>query len=313
LASIGSWFKRARHGGAASAWLAAHTGPESALAARCEPAEDGLPRVQFSPLFSGPSASRDLWQWARQQSGGTDAACIVLRASDYRIVPTERPAVPPEEQRQALRWQIRDMLDFPADEAVVDGLEIPAAAEGQAKQRMFAVAAKNEDIRALMLQCREAKLPLQAIDIPEMALRNLSVLAAGDSAHAFLHIGLRSSRLVMVWQREICAFRQFELSIGALSSAAPLDRSMLLERIALEVQRTADAFVRQFHGAHLQALWLCAAGHSEALVAELNQLLALQAQPYEAGRYLALPSGTGLVNEAEGIDYTLVVGAALRH
>lgn len=294
-------------------WVGAHVGAESALAAYCAPAKtaEARPQIKLSPAFSGPTAGAELLAWTRQHAPASRTA-IVLRASEYRIVPTETPAVPAAERAQALRWQIKDMLDFPADAACIDSLAIPAAAEGQRPNRLFAVATPNDCVLGFMKQYRGSGNTLGAVDIPEAAVRNLSVLAGGDGAHAFLHIGLRSSRLAMVWQRELCAFRQFDLSTTELSAALPLDRSMLLERIALEVQRTADAFVRQFHSAHLSTLWLCASDQGQLLEQELSDLLALKVRNFDVEAHLDLAGGNTLTNMATGADYTLVVGAALR-
>ena len=195
---------------------------------------------------------------------------------------------------------------------MVDGLLIPATTAGAESRRMLAVAAHQDAVRTLMQQCRSARVALRAVDIAETALRNLSVLAGGDRAHAFLHVGRRSSRLLLVWQREICTFRQFEYDSESIAATPPHERGALLERIALDVQRTADAFVRQFHAAHLDTLWLCADARSLEALAELGQMLALKVQPYVASQYLELPPGAELFDAAEGVDYTLVVGAALR-
>jgi MSHA biogenesis protein MshI len=310
---MSTWWSQRRGAPQDHGWVGAHSGPHTALAAYAQAGTvaDARPRIQFSPLFEGPDAASRLRGWTKSAAPGS-ATAIVLRSSDYRIVPTEAPPVPAEERAQALRWQIKDMLDFPADQCALDCLEVPGAVTGQASNRVFVVATPQATVRELMLSYRDGGVRLGAVDIAETALRNLAVLAGGDEAMAFLHIGLRSSRLAMVWQRELCAFRQFDLSTRELADALPMDRSMLLERIALEVQRTADAFVRQFQSAHLSSLWLCAAEQGEQLEQELSDLLALRVRHFRATEHLALPEGATLTDAPKGTDYTLVVGAALR-
>lgn len=294
------------------AWAALRVRPDLALGAHCTPAAPGArPRVRLSAALRGADPAAQLWPWLRG-FGRQTAACVVLPARDYRILPTEAPAVPAAERRQALRWQIRDQLDYPADEAVVDGLLLPAAIEGASARRMYAVAAQAATVRGWMQAARVARIALQAIDIPETALRNLAVLAAGERAHALLHLGLRSARLVIVWQRELCALRQLDLSASALAAAGAGERAGQVERIALEVQRTADAFARQFQGVRPEALWTCAEAADAALVPELAELLALPVRPFAAHEHLDIADGRGLYDAAEAVDYTLVVGAALR-
>ena len=40
----------------------------------------------------------------------------VLDASSYQFVQLNAPSVSPEEMKQALRWAVKDALDFPADD-----------------------------------------------------------------------------------------------------------------------------------------------------------------------------------------------------
>jgi MSHA biogenesis protein MshI len=297
---------------APKAWAAVRVRPDLAIGARCVPAAPGArPRVQLSPALRGDDPAARLWPWLRG-FGRQTATCLVLPARDYRIVPTEAPGVPAAERRQALRWQIRDQLDYPAEQAVVDGLSIPVATAGASAQRMYAVAAHADTVRGWMQAARTARVALRAIDIPETALRNLAVLAAGERAHALLHLGLRSARLVIVWQGELCALRQLDLSASALAAASADERAEQVERIALEVQRTADAFARQFQGVRPEALWICAASADDALVPALTELLALPVRPFAADEHLDLADGRGLYDAAAAVDYTLVVGAALR-
>lgn len=309
---MSAWFSPS--GSAApKAWAAVRVRPDLAIGARCEPAAPGgRPRVRLSAALRGADPLAQLWPWLRG-CGRQTATCLVLPARDYRILPAEAPAVPPAERRLALRWQIRDQLDYPAEEAVVDGLLIPAAVEGAPAQRMYAIAAHADTVRGWMQAARAARVALRAIDIPETALRNLAVRAAGERAQALLHLGLRGSRLVLVWQRELCALRQLEVSAAMLAAAAsPGERGALVERIALEVQRTADAFARQFQGVRPERLWVCAEAADAALVPELAELLALPVQPFRAHEHLDIAGERGLYDAAEAVDYTLVVGAALR-
>src|SRR5262245_55797245 len=71
----------------------------------------------------------------------------LLRTADYQMLQVEAPNVPAEEAKNAVRWRIKDMVDFPVDTAAVDALAIPS--EGAARNpQMFAVAARNDIIAA---------------------------------------------------------------------------------------------------------------------------------------------------------------------
>lgn len=296
-------------------WLGVYAGTERLIAAYATPRPGGKTQVKLSPPFEGAGANQALFAWARSQSrslGQALRANLLLNSNDYRILPVDAPAVPAEEQRTALRWQIKDLLDFPADEAVIDCLVVPGATQGSHSKRLFAVVSPQAPVAAWMQRFRGGGLALGAIDIPEMALRNLSVLCAGDSAHAFLHLGLNSTRLTLVWQRELCSFRQFEVSARNIESAQGDERAALLERLALEIQRTTDAFSRQFHGADLGTVWVSAVVEPERVVTDLAQWLPQRVQRFDLAEHVELDAADTALAADATLDFTLAIGAALR-
>ena len=65
------------------------------------------------------------------------------------------------------------LIDYPVESAAVDALFIPQpeGAAGRAAQ-MIAVAAKNDVIAAAVRPFNDAAIPLEVIDVPELAQRN---------------------------------------------------------------------------------------------------------------------------------------------
>jgi len=82
-----------------------------------------------------------------------------------------------EELKPALRWRIKDMLDYHVDDATIDVLDVPVPPNvAQRAHYMYAVAAKNEAIRVTVERFQNAGLPLAVIDIPDIAQRNVAAL-----------------------------------------------------------------------------------------------------------------------------------------
>jgi len=79
------------------------------------------------------------WLWADQVEGMPDIIRSVQRAwggklppsvlaldrGDYTLVATEAPEVPREEWREALRWQLKDQVSYPVDNAIIEVLSVP--------------------------------------------------------------------------------------------------------------------------------------------------------------------------------------------
>lgn len=301
-----------RRSSAAAGWIGVYTANEHRIvAAHAPPSTGPRPPVHVAPVFDGADPALPLLQWQREQHRHAQAN-VLFNSVDYRIVALATPAVPESERRAATRWQLRELIDFPADEACIDCIDVPGAILGAESRQVFAVASRPLKVVGWMRSFRDGGLQLGAIDIPEMAMRNLSVLAAGDAAHAFVHLGLKSTRLVIVWQHELCAFRQFDVSTFKLDAADAGTSAMLLERLALEIQRSTDAFSRQFHGADLRTVWISAVRDADKISHQLSELLPQAIQAFRVEDHIDLVSQDPVVDPVRGLDFTFAIGAALR-
>lgn len=293
-------------------WLGIYSIHNERLVAACAvPGSGPRPAVRVAPVFDGADPATLALRWQRAQARRAQAN-VLLNSVDYRIVPLDAPRVPPEERRAAVRWQLKDLLDFPAEQACVDCLDVPGPTPGAESRQVFAVASQERTVRGWMQRYRDARLALGAIDIPELAMRNLSVLAAGPAAHAFVHLGLKSTRLTLAWQRELCAFRQFDVAAYKLDAADAATRARLLERMALEVQRSTDSFARQFHGADLATVWVSAVRDADEITRQLSDLLPQSVQAFRVEDHVALSSSQPVVDPERGLDFTFAIGAAIR-
>ena len=120
---------------------------------------------------------------------------VMLRPGQYQLLEIKAPAVAPDELRAAVRFKIRDMLDFPIDEVTLDLIR---AGDGQQKGpvQLFAVATSNQVIRGVLDLCQAMRWTVSVIDIHEMAQRNL--LTALTARHG----GTNQAHAALVWVDE---------------------------------------------------------------------------------------------------------------
>lgn len=298
---------------AATGWVGVYRASEQRLVAAFSPttAKGERATVQVAPVFDGADPMAALLQWQHEHHRQAQAN-VLFNSVDYRILPMPAPPVPAQERREALRWQLKDLVDFPVDDACIDCIDVPGPVAGVESRQVFTFATQPAKVLEWMKGYRQRRLALGAIDVPEMAMRNLSVQAAGEAAHAYVHLGLKSTRLVLVWQRELCAFRQFDVSGFTLEAADSEGRMALLERMALEIQRSTDAFSRQFHGADLRTVWVSAVRNAEQITDQLSQLLPQAVKAYHVQEHVGLDSDEPVVDAERGLDFTFAIGAALR-
>ena len=172
----------------------------------------------------------------------------VLGPGQYQLLQLEAPDVPAAERREALRWRLKDMVEFAVDRASIDVLDIPGGSQGGGRSAgIFVAAAGAEAVAARMRLFDGAKVPLQAIDLPELAQRNVAALfEEPNRGLAFLALDEHGGLLTLTHQGELYAFRRIDISATQLAEADPERQRQLLERVALELQRSLDTFDRQF-------------------------------------------------------------------
>lgn len=179
---------------------------------------------------------------------------FLLSPDDYQLLQVDTPEVPEAERRTALRWQLKDALNQGVDESVFDVVSLPATASTRGREPSLVVAAARTTLAPIVQTFQRARLPLRAIDVPEMALRNLAILH--DSAPrgiALLHIDDGGGLVVMCHEGRLVTSRRFELGANALARDDE-QRIGRFERLGLELQRSLDNFDRQYNHIPLSRL-----------------------------------------------------------
>ena len=242
------------------------------------------------------------------------AGCVaVLAADSYQLMQVEMADLPMDEKRDAARWQIREMLNYPADQAVIDLFDVPPYTTDK-RPLTYAVAASKKLLQQRFEQLSAAGLNLAAIDIAEFALRNLTDLFVEDSRGiAILLLQENEGLLVIARDGTLYLTRSFPIGMNALLPYADGDVEALTEQvdsIVLEIQRSFDYCESTFHLPVVSRL-LVAQTQREipAVIRYLDDFLATRVEPLNFDGVLNVPAGS------EQLDlnrHLLAIGGALR-
>jgi MSHA biogenesis protein MshI len=239
----------------------------------------------------------------------------VLSARQYQLQLLDAPpSVPEAEVKSAIRWRLKDYLDYPVESATVDVLALPAdKSPANRGQPVYAISARNADIEARMKLFAAAKIPLSIIDVAEMAQRNLATMFETDHrAIAMLSFSDEGGLLTFSAQGELYLSRRIEISLEQLTGAGQETREQLFERIALELQRSLDHFDRQFSNIPLARLLLAPVPDELGLAAYLAGNLSAPVQSVNLGEVLDFHEVPDLREPAEQMLRWQTLGAALR-
>lgn len=240
--------------------------------------------------------------------------CTTLLASgDYQMLQVEAPAnVPPQEAKSAARWRIKDLIDYPVETATVDALFIPFNGTGRASQ-MFAVAAKNEVIAATVRPFEEAEIPLEVIDIPELAQRNLARLLEEEGRGlALLSFNESGGLLTFTGGGELYMYRRMDILLRSFAAAGPEQRQALHERVVLELQRSLDHFDRQFRHLAISQVVVAPVPGAEDLPENLAANLDVPVAALDLAQVMDFPHIPELKEPARQVQCLRLLGAALR-
>ena len=253
-----------------------------------------------------------LKQLAKTHGLANYRCCTLLADKDYRITQTDLPEVPAGEQIAALRWQLKAAVDFPLVDAAIDCIAIPGEQQGR-KQGVFAVAAARSVVASVVERFADAKIKLAAIDIPEMALRNISALfAPSRRGNALLLIGAENTQFVVTYEGDLVLSRRIDLSAPQLAAASEDRQTALLERIGLELQRTLDAFERQFSFISIAGLTIACAEDIPSLDERLKDSLYISITPLDLASVLDISAIPELRNPLWQARCLHLIGGGLR-
>lgn len=308
-------FSRPKKSGAWLAIVPQRDGLAAAsVAARPMAAADAKPLVTVASFFPGAVGSDMLERAGKELHSGDYRCGTVLAGGDYQLMSAEAPNVPRDELKTAMRWRLKDILDFPVDEATFDVLDIPldpnAAARPQ--QSVFAVAARNSIVKARQQLFAQAKVKLGAIDIPEMAQRNVSALLERDGRGvAMLSFGEDGGLLTVSWRGELYLSRRIDVTLAQLLESDHDRKHQAFDKITLELQRSLDHFERQFSFISVAKLVLAPTG-ATGLDEYLSSNLYTRVETLDLASVFDLARVPDLVDAAVQQRFFVALGAALR-
>jgi len=228
------------------------------------------------------------------------------------------PAVPEEELRDALRWQMRGALSYPPEEAAFDFVRLPQASREETASAsapaILIVAARRRDVAQALAPFQAAGVEVNAIDIPEMAQRNL--LGGGvepDVCQGFLSFDDSSALLTVQLADELCFARRMQLpGVGRPEEDEPEHTA---DRIATNVQRSLEVFARQSQMPEVVSVVIGTHPHASLIARAISEQAAVPTTLFDAATAVALEQNVR--TELDGVtprapEMLLALGTALR-
>jgi len=242
-------------------------------------------------------------------------ACTTLIGADAcNVTQMDAPPVPADERKEALRWALKEMVDYPIDNACVDVLDIPDAGLPTGRSPgVLVVSAAEQSVRSCAAPFEAAKIQLDAIDIQELAQRNVAALFEDENRGlVFLRLDENGMMLTLSFRGELVAARRGEISTQQLNSADAEQAARARERLMLEFQRSLDNFDRQHSHIPVSKVVLACCPVVEHLADDLRDSTSVPVVEMDLSSVIDFPANPELREGHCQVRNLLAIGAALR-
>lgn len=283
-----------------------------AAIARVRRQADSPPRLAMRLLDTDGEWPDDAARLADEMDLQHTPASTVLAADSYQLQLLEMPNVPADELLDAVRWRLKDLIDVPLEDAVVELLEMPPHANPGAPQTGYAVVTHRNAVMQQIDTMQRADLNMDVIDIPELCVRNVAVLLPEDrDGIAFLHFTEDCGYLTVTRQGVLHLTRHLDTGRTRIAAAAEDDFALqeLISGIALEVQRSLDYYESHYDCRPITRIAVGPGADLDAIPAGLAQNLGISVQSVDFQELFSLEDDVS--PDIQG-SCLLAVGAALR-
>jgi MSHA biogenesis protein MshI len=247
------------------------------------------------------------------------ASCVsMMELGSYNLLMVEAPDVQPEELRAAIRWKIKDLIDFHIDDSVVDVFEVPDTKGAAGRNRMmYVVVARTSAVKARIDLVLNANFQLSVVDIPELALRNVASLLPEDvGGVALVYIGHDKGLITITRQSTLYLSRRIEKGTDALPAQTLMHDTNpevvreWLDGIIVEVQRSLDYYESHFSKPQVSSIIITPlARELDGVAGYVSEQLEIPARILDVNTLIDVQEP---LDPAQQANCILAIGAALR-
>jgi MSHA biogenesis protein MshI len=201
----------------------------------------------------------------------------LLPPDAYQLFLLESLPVPKDEFWDALNWRVRSLISYPIEEATLDYFTIPEKKASSNNTMIAVVTANVNDLKRTVDIFQHSGVNLTTIDIPELALRNLTSLYENDEkSTAFIYFYNNFAILNITRQTQLYFTRR--INVG--DHGNPEANSY--EEISLEIIRYFDYYQSQWrHPSPSRVFVASITDNADTIATYLSQQLLITVEKYK--------------------------------
>jgi MSHA biogenesis protein MshI len=192
-----------------------------------------------------------LGQYVREHALKRRPCVVVLNDSDYNLIQMTAPPVQDDELAAALRWSVKDLIDYPIDDAVIDVFRVPV--QQHREEKVYAAVSRREKVQQTVDFIRKSGLSVDVIDIEQLSIGNIvEQLDGQEKGVAVLHIERDHGSINLYQNSALYLSRGIDTGLSRFEALQAqgvdlhADAERIYEPITLELQRSLDFYEHQF-------------------------------------------------------------------
>ncbi|MGI5310580.1 hypothetical protein [Rheinheimera sp. WS51] len=222
---------------------------------------------------------------------------IALSPDRYQIIQLDKPAVNPDEMLQALPWLVKDLVEIPADDMVVDYLELPEV--NAQNPKINVVVSRLSTLKALVEHIDSHGKVISTIQ-PEEWLLAGQLIESNQSTMLVMHQP-GQDLLIQIVRKGVIYFSRRARGFNRLSDITADELQYdVINNLLLELQRSMDYFESQLKQPPVRDIYLVV-NQAAVMVEQLKTNGYSRTEPLQ---FSPLPDN---VNKAELTSYWAVL------
>lgn len=247
--------------------------------------------------------------------------CYLSLSPDYyQLMLVDAPEVPEDEFKFAIRWRVKDLINFPLEDALIDGFLLPEDAYHSNRKVAYVVAAKKDLIEDFVDMISLSGLLIKSIGVEELALHQLAMVC-GYAMENFALVYPHGEQTIINLSDKTSLYLTRNVSIRESTELDREDEISFVEKqeesvekpkynaLILEMQRSMDFYEGQIGKRSIsKTMILPGKGMDEQMVQYIDSRLSGQVELFDL---------TTLLNVNDSIEETILqqcccaIGAAL--
>jgi MSHA biogenesis protein MshI len=224
--------------------------------------------------------------------------CILSRDM-YRLILIDVPSsIPKEELREAAKWLIKDLIDFPIDNLVCDAFILPKLS--QAEDKAYVSVARKDILQVRQQQIVASELCPVEMSIIDLALTALLSTTQENQVHVLVSLESSQATLLITMNHNLCLKHHIECSFDSRSEHIPLTE---LDELSKKTQSFIKYFLAQVNEEQpIEVIVLPVGIHTELIIDTMKKSLPYPVKKIDISRLFHFSQST----TQQDIDHCIV-------